>query len=72
MTFAQLLESLKASLQPKGSANVVRLAGGYYNGDAVQGAISHFENMVVSGEKANPLEKIAIEVLLDTIGHRRG
>lgn len=70
MSTHELIAELRENLVPRGGESVVPLfTSGHYQGPAVKEAIDRIEYLltigVSMGKKANPLEKIAIEILLE-------
>ena len=69
-----IIKTLKESLVPRGTAPLVKLEiggdMGYYPLDEIHDAIdcidTKIKTAVALGETLNPLEKIAIEILLKT------
>jgi len=68
-----VIKALKESLVPRGTAPLVKLEVGgdmgYYPLDEITEAIDCLETKITAaalGEKLNPLERIAVEILLKT------
>jgi hypothetical protein len=68
-----VIKAMRERLVPQGTVDLIRLGrggdAGYYSGEEVRGAIDCLERKIKIaslGEKLNPLELIAVSVLMNT------
>ena len=72
-----IMEHLRASLKPQGTAPIVRIGfhdsgagGAFYNADFVSRTLDEMERRIIAnnalGEVFSPLEKLAVELLMSS------
>ena len=67
MTDLQLLERLREALRPQGTVVVLHLDGARFMKPEFIGAcLADFENIIMDRKKLSPMQKLALEVLLDS------
>lgn len=73
-SLGDLLEKLRDNLRPKGTADVVRIGGVFFDSELVAQAINTIEaklttfNLDGGVDTLNPLELICMTLLVDTAG----
>jgi hypothetical protein len=68
-TDGQLLAALRNSLQPKGTAPIVCLhlqGARFMNADFISKCLNELETAMVLGNTLNSMERLALEVMLDS------
>lgn len=80
MDISELFNTLRETLRPSGTAPVVSLKPittyGFYDSDFVNAVIDHLETRVMMAEagldELTPSDKLALSMLLDAAGIKRG